>query len=963
MKRVFYLAIIFFVFFLKNGVYAGEPPREPILRIETGMHTSVIKRIGVDAENRYLVTGSNDKTVRVWELSTGRLLKIIRPPIGDGNEGMIFAIAMSPDGRTIACAGWTGQNWDGMYASIYFFDRESGRLIKRISGLSSTVFSLAYSKDGMYLVAGLWGNNGIRVYRTSDYSLAAEDRDYGSDSYGADFDMYGKLLTTSWDGYIRLYDNNFRLIAKKRAPSGNKPYGISFSPDGSKIAVGFDDSTKVDVLSGRDLSYLYSPDSGGVTNGNLVAVSWSQDGMSLYAGGIYWSSALNNRPVRKWTDGGKGRYVDLSATQSTILQILPLRYGGIVFCSHDPAFGVFDAYDRRAIYKSPAIADHRDNHEGFLVSYNASTVQFGYEVFGRSPARFSVPDRLLELNPESSGSILKSQILNPPITSAIGLTITDWKNTYNPKVNGTALKLDQYEMSRSVAISPDNQTFLLGAEWYLRLFDRYGNVKWKIPAPGIAWSVNISGDGKLAVGAFGDGTIRWYRLRDGKEVLALFPHNDKKRWVIWTPSGYYDASPGADEIIGWHINNGKDAASDSFPISRFRSTYYRPDVVAKVFETMDENEAVRLANEESGRRKQDITIQKMLPPIVTIVSPVDGTEVSTHEVTVKFSIRTPSEEPVTGLKALVDGRPVSTERSVKIVGKERDVDEIRVPVPERDSDISIIAENRFAVSEAATVRVKWKGAKKDEFVIKPKLYVLAIGVSKYEDKSLALAFAAKDAKDFASTLQRQRNGLYREVVVKVLADEKASKDEILDGLDWLAKETTSKDVAMVFLAGHGVNDQSGVYYFLPVNANTEKLKRTGVAFSDIKNTLSSLAGKTILFVDTCHSGNIMGTRRGVADISGIVNELASAENGAVVFASSTGKQYSLEDPVWNNGAFTKALVEGISGKADYTGKGKITINMLDLYLSERVKELTKGRQTPTTTKPNTVPDFPVAVRK
>jgi uncharacterized caspase-like protein len=107
----------------------------------------------------------------------------------------------------------------------------------------------------------------------------------------------------------------------------------------------------------------------------------------------------------------------------------------------------------------------------------------------------------------------------------------------------------------------------------------------------------------------------------------------------------------------------------------------------------------------------------------------------------------------------------------------------------------------------------------------------------------------------------------------------------------------------------------------------------------------------------------MGTRRGVADITGVVNELASAENGAVVFASSSGKQYSLEDPAWNNGAFTKALVEGISGKADYTGKGKITINMLDLYLSERVKELTKGRQTPTTTKPNTISDFPVAVRE
>jgi uncharacterized caspase-like protein len=95
----------------------------------------------------------------------------------------------------------------------------------------------------------------------------------------------------------------------------------------------------------------------------------------------------------------------------------------------------------------------------------------------------------------------------------------------------------------------------------------------------------------------------------------------------------------------------------------------------------------------------------------------------------------------------------------------------------------------------------------------------------------------------------------------------------------------------------------------------------------------------------------------------VVNELASAENGAVVFASSTGKQYSLEDKALGNGAFTKALVEGIGGRADYKADGKITINELDLYLSERVKELTKGQQTPTTTKPETIPDFPFAVTR
>jgi len=968
MRELSYKVIFVFVSVLSllapmTKSIAGEPPKDPILRIDTGMHISGIRRVGIDAENRYLATGSGDKTVHVWELSTGRLLRILRPPIGDGNEGMIFAVAMSPDGRTIACSGWTGQNWDDMYSSIYFFDRESGRLIRRIKGISATVFNLAYSKDGMFIVASLWGTHGIRIYRTSDYSLIKEDRDYGSDGHGADFDISGRLVTTSWDGYIHLYDNNFQLIAKRKSPGGGKPYGVSFSPDGSKIAVGFDDSTKVDVLSGKDLSYLYSPDSNGVADGNLVAVSWSSDGSSLYAGGSYWNGSLSKRPIRKWINGGKGRYVDLPATDNTILHILPLKLGGVVFSSHDPAFGIFDAYDRKAIYKSPAIADYRNNRNGFLTSYDGSTVQFAYEVFGKSPARFSIPDRFLELNPESPNSILRSQILNTPITSASGLNIIDWEHAYSPKLNGTNLKLDRYEMSRSLAVLPDNQTFLLGTDWYLRLFDRYGNEKWKVSAPATAWAVNISGNGQLAMAAFGDGTIRWYRVRDGKELMALFPHNDRKRWVVWTPSGYYDASVGADDIIGWHLNNGKENSADFFPLLKFRSTYYRPDVIAKVLATVDEGEAIRLANEESGRGKQEVVIGKMLPPIVTITYPADGSEVSTPEITVKFSIRTPSGEPVTGIKALVDGRPVATERGVKIVGMDKDINEMKIAIPEKDSEVSIIAENRFSVSEPARVKVKWRGAKKEEFVIKPKLYVLAIGVSSYEDKSLTLSFAAKDAKDFANVMQRQRSRLYRDVVVKVMIDEKATKDDILDGLDWLTKETTSKDVAMVFLAGHGVNDHVGIYYFLPSNADTERLKRTGLAFSDIKNTVASLAGKTVLFVDTCHSGNVMGTRRGVADITGVVNELASAENGAVVFASSSGKQYSLEDQAWNNGAFTKALVEGMSGKADYTGKGKITINMLDLYLSERVKELTKGRQTPTTTKPNTISDFPVAVRE
>ena len=80
-------------------------------------------------------------------------------------------------------------------------------------------------------------------------------------------------------------------------------------------------------------------------------------------------------------------------------------------------------------------------------------------------------------------------------------------------------------------------------------------------------------------------------------------------------------------------------------------------------------------------------------------------------------------------------------------------------------------------------------------------------MSKYEDKNLTLQFAAKDANDFAESILKQKGGLYRDVVVKVLTDEKATKDEIMDGFDWISKETTSKDIAIIFLAGHGVNEK------------------------------------------------------------------------------------------------------------------------------------------------------------
>lgn len=87
--------------------------------------------------------------------------------------------------------------------------------------------------------------------------------------------------------------------------------------------------------------------------------------------------------------------------------------------------------------------------------------------------------------------------------------------------------------------------------------------------------------------------------------------------------------------------------------------------------------------------------------------------------------------------------------------------------------------------------------------------------------------------------------------------------------------------------------------------------------------------------------------------------MASPENNIIVFASSSGGQEAIEKDEWGNGAFTKALLEGMRGQADFMKRGRISYKQLDAYVADRVNELTEGQQTPVTPVLVTVPDFPL----
>jgi len=93
-----------------------------------------------------------------------------------------------------------------------------------------------------------------------------------------------------------------------------------------------------------------------------------------------------------------------------------------------------------------------------------------------------------------------------------------------------------------------------------------------------------------------------------------------------------------------------------------------------------------------------------------------------------------------------------------------------------------------------------------------------------------------------------------------------------------------------------------------------RLQATGVPFSLIRGTLTNPPGRTLMFVDTCHAGNVVGSARQRLDNTEAINELASSENNIVVFASSAGAQESIEDAKWGNGASPRRCSKGCAAR-------------------------------------------------
>lgn len=937
--------------------WAQEPPAsdKPFPAIEAGMHTAIIRRIAVDRAGRWAVTASDDKTARIWNLATGQLERVLRVPLGEGAEGKLYAVALSPDGALVALGGFTSP--DGLNTSIYLFDRASGRLLQRLPGLPNVVNHLAFAADGRRLAAALGGANGIRVYGAMGqgaWAQVAADGDYGADSLSVEFDAAGRLLATSYDGELRLYgaggSGRLQPLVRRAAPGGKRPFIARFSPDGRRIAVGFYDSTAVAVLDGTSLEPLAPADTSSITNGNLGMVAWSADGRRLLAAGRYVQDD-GSVPLVVWPAGGGAPQRLPLGKSDVVMDLRPLADGRIVYAGGDPAWGVLDPQLRRtAVFAGPPVLDHR-NSDGPDGSPGK-----GFEAFRQAPDGRWLEFRALNRSAQGPTARLvrfdlaERRLLLPGAAApgglaprSTGLPIGGWYDTTNPTLAGKPLPLEQYEISRSLAISANGSAFALGSEWAVRVFEADGHQRWRTLTPGPAWLVNLSAHGRFVVAALGDGTIRWYRSSDGSQALALYVHPDGQRWMQWTPEGFYDASPGGAELFGYHLNNGRDQAGTFIRASQLQQKFFRPDLIARrLGGTADDEAAIARAVAEVGDVRTTLSTAS-LPPSLRLLSQrtlPDGDIEITYELNDQGGGLGPVELRLDG--AVLEGR---ADPPVAGINRRR----LRPPVGK--SRLQLLAYSRSGVA-SSPVGLDLTGSTGAEPAT---LHLLAVGITNYRDGSLrrGVRFASGDAVAFREALTAAGRASTARVAEPVLLrDEQASGERIRLELAAMAQRVKPADLFVLYLAGHGVSTDQGEYVFLPQDLlyrNSESLAAGGLGGNELRTLLARLPStKTVVVLDTCSSGAFGLSGRSLGE-KGAIDRL-SRLSGRVVLAAAGDQRMALESPDNQRGIFTGALLRALAGEADSNRDGLVGVREVADYVEREVQRITlelfKYEQTP-----------------
>jgi WD40 repeat protein len=940
-----------------------EESQGPELVLNTGGHTGMVTAVVFTPDSKRLISVSTDKTVRIWDVAGGECLKVLRPPIGTGSAGKLNAAALSPDGRWLAVGGLGAKT-----NAIYCIGLDGAEL-EVAPGHSDAIQQLAFAPDSRQFVsAGADGT--IALWSVMDTSQRLREfRGHSGAVLSVAFSPSGKQLVSGGaDKTVRIWDVTTKQQLSLMPGHQNTVATVAWSPSGNTIASGgFDAAIRLWGPEGK-LRQTFPNQGNRITS---VTFSSNSNELLYTRGGETWMTTCALLSV----DNGQDR-LRFDAHRNTVMAGALSADGALAATGgsgpHGGEIFIWSRTDGKIIQRLYAPSEAAAS-----VAWvpEEKSIAWGCEK--------AAADRAFD----TSSLDLVSQ-RTPQLTQLLKTPVTTLGNSSLAIQNATTLKLTQNSrIVRYFSLTKNDDqircfTFVgkdsiaVGGNFgRIYLFDiQSGRVETKFKGhTGDLIAMAPSPSGQYLLTSASDQTIKIWALSQDRPLLSLFAMGSD--WIAWSADGYYASSPAGERLMGWHVNNGPVKLASFHSAAQFHDSLYRPDVIKRLLSAGSVAKALELADRERGKRTSQLSVTDVLPPFVMITWPDQRrTETTGPTVDIRCISKAIGKHPITAVKLLVDGRPGAGPEFTKRFDPPEAADVRQswtVPLEPGSHTLAVQAESAVskAVSEPVEVFSGARGVARAGNTsdnspvpkpILPSLYVLAIGISQYPEK-LKLEYAVKDAEAIAKTYSKNSLPLFNKVEVKLLTDQQATRRDILQGLTWLRRQMTQNDVAVISFAGHGAKDSDGTFYLLPIDGDLDDLLTTGVPGDQIKRTLAGIPGRFILLLDACHSGAVDGEKRRAGDslTDDLVRDLVTDDYGVIVMCSAMGREFALESPTVEHGFFTLALVEGLNGKADYNLDSLIHLNEIDLYVTDRVKVLSEGKQHPVTARPTSIRSFPL----
>ncbi len=949
MMRLFCAA----VFALSLAATPSRGDNELQFMLDTGGHEAIIQSLAFTPDGKYILSAGDDKVIRIWDWRAGETVRTIRGQSSPGAPGAIYAMALSTDGRWLAVGGFMNPECRGRCGEIRLYDFATGNLLALLEGHSDVVQRLVFSPDSKLLLSAgadfdaiIWNVESRAVlHRLHGHSAVVDSVGFTPDG--------ARAVTGGDDKTLRLWRVSDGSLIKEMTGHERKLFSLDVSSAGSTIASGdhggeirlWDGTTgeprKVLANQGDDVgSVKFSPD------GRFLLVTGGRNSnpQRIYdatSGKVVTSYAKHSFTVLPGIFSPDGRLVATAGGTNNEIHVWDPRTGetkAILKGFGQPVWSVAFSADGRSIAwgSTESYLDH--NNRGPLemtLRLPDANTQLGQPApigaqgaWVRAAASFNDLSLMHRRGPSCAGGDTYLDLLKHGIPTEVTIE--------RHSTDGCE--------HRSYSFTPDGLSIISGASTgNLTTYSLDGQkIRDFTGHDGDVYAVAPSPDGTYLVSGALDQTVRLWNLKTGELLVTLFRAADGE-WVMWTPQGYYTGSPGADRIVGWQINKGDAAAADYVTAEQLRKHLNRPDIVEKAIRLASAAEAVRTSY-GTEFKLSDLLAQPA--PHLRILSPVSGSILKTPStVTVRIAIDD-VPDPVTRIRIQINGRQLDDflpEKGPSFAPGEHAFD---VPLARGKNTIVVTAFNKIGWSRVQDGTLVLENESVGLLDKRGTLYIMAVGVTKYPGipelcrpkPTCDLNFTGNDAIAFADTIEKTLGALHEHVVRRVLVNEGRSDGaptaaNIINALGILSRAKPNDTVA-VFLAGHGMNDGPN-YRFVSTDASLSDgmiLPASMVPWYAIEEAIDSAKGRRLLFIDTCHAAGAYNERLG--NTSYHANILA--------YSSARWDQVAWESPKLGHGFFTEAIVEGLTGKADASGSGRVDTAQLNAYLQARVRGLAKS---------------------